>query len=121
MHSILPFGKLVKPKVMNYPKKIDIALEKLKETTSTNDYLARLCKESKAKEFYTVCPDNPRAMSAEELANRIRALGVKATPCASVAEGVAKAIEAEGKDGIVCALGSLYMSGDIRVCFPEKN
>ena len=43
---------------MNYPKKIDIALEKLKETTSTNDYLARLCKESKAKEFYTVIAES---------------------------------------------------------------
>ena len=39
---------------MNYPKKIDIALEEVKETTSTNDYLANLCRESKAKEFYTV-------------------------------------------------------------------
>jgi len=73
-----------------------------------------------AKEFYTVCPDNPRAMTAEELARRIRALGVEATPCASVAEGVEKAIAAEGKDGVVCALGSLYMSGEIRACFPEK-
>ena len=43
---------------MNYPKKIDIALEKVKETTSTNDYLAQLCKESKAKEFYTVMADS---------------------------------------------------------------
>lgn len=43
---------------MNYPKKIDIALEKVKETTSTNDYLAHLCKESKAKEFYTVMAES---------------------------------------------------------------
>ena len=43
---------------MNYPKKIDIALEKVKETTSTNDYLAQLCTESKAKEFYTVMADS---------------------------------------------------------------
>ena len=43
---------------MNYPKKIDIALEKVKEITSTNDYLAHLCKESKAKEFYTVMAES---------------------------------------------------------------
>lgn len=43
---------------MNYPKKIDIALEKVKETTSTNDYLVQLCKESKAKEFYTVMAES---------------------------------------------------------------
>lgn len=43
---------------MNYPKKIDIALEKVKETTSTNNYLANLCRESKAKEFYTVMAES---------------------------------------------------------------
>lgn len=43
---------------MNYPKKIDIALEKVKETTSTNDYLASLCRESKAREFYTVMAES---------------------------------------------------------------
>lgn len=43
---------------MNYPKKIDIELEKVKETTSTNDYLAQLCKKSKAKEFYTVVAES---------------------------------------------------------------
>ena len=69
-----------------------------------------------AEQFFTVCPDNPRAMKAPELAERISALGVKATACASVAEGVEKAIRAEGKDGVVVALGSLYMSGDIRSC-----
>ena len=71
-----------------------------------------------ASEFFTVRPENPRAMKAEELAERIRALGAKATACASVAEGVAKAMEAEGPDGVACALGSLYMSGEVRACFP---
>ena len=70
-----------------------------------------------ASEFFTVRPDNPRAMRAEELAARIEALGARATPCGSVAEGVAKAIEAEGADGVACALGSLYMSGEVRACF----
>ena len=70
-----------------------------------------------ADQFFTVRPDNPRAMSAQELAERIRAMGAKATPCESVADGVARAVEAEGKDGVACALGSLYMSGDVRACF----
>lgn len=48
----------MKQKLMNYPKNIDIALEKVKETTSTNDYLANLCRESKAKEFYTVVAES---------------------------------------------------------------
>lgn len=70
-----------------------------------------------ADQFFTVRPNNPRAMKAEELASRIAALGVRATPCESVAVGVAKAIEAEGADGVACALGSLYMSGEVRDCF----
>ena len=58
MRFILLFGNPIKLEKMNYPKKIDIALEKLKETTSTNDYLAHLCRESKAKEFYTVMAES---------------------------------------------------------------
>lgn len=74
-----------------------------------------------AERFITVCPDNPRAMKADVLAERIKALGVDAQPAETVAAGVAKAIEIAGKDGIVCALGSLYMSGDIRQCFPNAR
>ena len=72
-----------------------------------------------AEQFFTVRPGNPRAMSAEELARRIEAMGAQATPCQGVADGVARAVEAEGKDGVACALGSLYMSGDVRACFAQ--
>ena len=72
-----------------------------------------------AERFITVCPDNPRAMKADVLAKRISALGVEATPAETVAAGVAKAIELAGPEGVVCALGSLYMSGDIRACFQK--
>ena len=73
-----------------------------------------------AERFFTVRPDNPRAMQADELASRIQNMGAQAVPCASVQEGVEKAVQAAGKNGIVCALGSLYMSGDVRACFAEK-
>lgn len=42
---------------MRYPSRIDIPIEKLFETTSTNDHLARMCKSGKAQEFYTVVAD----------------------------------------------------------------
>ena len=70
-----------------------------------------------AEHFFTVRPNNPRAMAAAELASRIEKLGVPATACASVEDGVAKAIAAAGQDGVACALGSLYMSGEVRACF----
>ena len=56
-------------------------------------------------------------LTQQELAERIRAMGAKATPCESVADGVDRAVAVEGKDGVACALGSLYMSGDVRACF----
>lgn len=70
--------------------------------------------------FLTVRPDNPRAMAAEQLAELLReSFGVNARPCPSVADGVKTALEAAGKNGVVCALGSLYFSGDVRRAYQE--
>jgi len=69
---------------------------------------------SLAKEFVTVTPDNPRALSADVLAAMLSERGFEAVSRGSVAEGVHTAIELAGTDGVVCALGSLYMLGDVR-------
>lgn len=69
-----------------------------------------------ASEFIAVAPDNQRAMSSNALASLIREKGVKVTPCSSIEEGVKEAINRAGSEGIVCAVGSLYMIGDIRKC-----
>ena len=67
-----------------------------------------------AQEFVTVTPRNPRSLPADDLAAYITDnLGAKATPCPTVADGVRTAIERAGRDGVVCACGSLYMIGDI--------
>ena len=70
-----------------------------------------------AKRFYTVTPNNPRAMQADVLAGRIQAMGVEALPCGSIPQAVQAAMDFAGRDGVACALGSLYMSGEIRDCF----
>jgi dihydrofolate synthase/folylpolyglutamate synthase len=67
-----------------------------------------------AERFITVRPDNPRAMQAEDLRDRVKKFGKPAEACATIPEGVARAVEYAGKDGLVCALGSLYFSGDVR-------
>lgn len=65
-----------------------------------------------AQRFVTVTPDNPRAMPAEDLAALIGSMTrLPVTACASIPVGVAAALE--GGDA-VCALGSLYFSGDVR-------
>lgn len=67
-----------------------------------------------ARAFVTVTPDNPRALPARELSAYItETLGLPATPCDSVADGVALATEAAGPGGAVCACGSLYMMGEV--------
>lgn len=67
-----------------------------------------------ARSFVTVEPPNPRAMDSAALANLLSVYGKPTTPCDSITEGVAEAIRQAGPEGVVCALGSLYFSGDIR-------
>ena len=54
---------------------------------------------------------------ADVLAGRIQAMGVEALPCGSIPQAVQAAMDFAGRDGVACALGSLYMSGEIRDCF----
>lgn len=62
----------------------------------------------------TVTPDNPRAMAAEELAQRLNACGGDARAAASLEEGLAQAKALAGEDGVVIAAGSLYFAGALR-------
>ena len=82
-----------------------------KELSGMLDSIAPL-----AERCFTVRPDNPRAMDAASLALRVAERGVPAMACSSVSEGVGRAIEAAGPEGIVCALGSLYLCGAVRAC-----
>lgn len=66
--------------------------------------------------FVTATPNNPRAMPAAVLSEQLQKLGCRAIPCDSVEAGVQSAIALAGEEGIVCALGSLYMLGDVRAC-----
>lgn len=69
-----------------------------------------------ARQFVTVAACTPRAMPAGTLAEQIRARGCVAEAAASIEAGVARAVELGG-DGPVCALGTLYFSGDVRRAF----
>ena len=72
-----------------------------------------------AKSFCTVTPPSPRALSAEELAKQIRARGGTAQAAESFVQAARRAMEQAGKDGVICALGSLYMSFDLRCAFAQ--
>lgn len=67
-----------------------------------------------AKRFYTLTPDSPRAMSAGQLAELLVSCGKDTDPCQNAAEAVAKALQSAEKDDVICSVGSLYMTGEIR-------
>ncbi len=76
--------------------------------------LALLAPEADA--FVCVTPDSPRALPAEELAGHLARYEKPVAVCASVREGVSEALRQAGEDAAVCAVGSLYMAGEIRYC-----
>ena len=67
-----------------------------------------------ARDIVTVTPDTPRAMPAAEYAARLRACGGNASPAADLAEGLQRALDLAGEDGVVIAAGSLYFAGALR-------
>ncbi len=70
--------------------------------------------------FVTVTPNNPRALSAEDLAAYLSSLGKDAIPCDSVAQGVKTALNlAKQHHGCVLVCGSLYMLGDVAAALEE--
>lgn len=66
-------------------------------------------------------PDSPRAMEPEALCAQLRARGVEARPWPSVEAGINAALEAAGPAGVVCALGSLYLCGEVRSAYFRAN
>ncbi len=69
-----------------------------------------------ADAWVCVTPDSERALPAEELAAYLARFGKPVTACASIPDGVEEARRQAG-DGVVCAVGSLYMAGAVRACF----
>ena len=67
-----------------------------------------------AEAFVAVRPDHPRAMDVRTLANMISRHGVAVSVGETIGAGVADAIAIAGRGGIVCAVGSLYFSADVR-------
>ena len=66
-----------------------------------------------AEAVVTVTPPSPRALPAEELRGMLPR-DIPGQACESVEAGVREAIRLGGSGGAVCALGSLYMAGDVR-------
>ena len=73
-----------------------------------------------AGEFIAVTPDYPgRAMDAKILKEHLDKYNVPVMAAGSIKEGVKTALEHAGTDGIICALGSLYMPIDVKKSLEE--
>ena len=77
------------------------------------DSIARsLC--SVASHVYTITPNNPRALSAEEYAEVIRSCCIDATACASISEAILLGrLEAKRTSSAAFCLGSLYTYAEV--------
>lgn len=71
---------------------------------------------------YAVCPDNPRALSAEALAEHFGSHRIPATSFASVEDAVSHAMEDCRCEGVplVC-LGSLYLYNEVADAVEKRN
>jgi dihydrofolate synthase/folylpolyglutamate synthase len=80
-----------------------------KDVDSMIKYIAPL-----AERFIAVRPDHPRAMEAKVLAEKLSAYGASVKSYDTVREGMADALKKANETDIICAVGSLYFSSDIR-------
>lgn len=74
-----------------------------------------------ARCFVAVAPPNPRAMPAAQLAELLAASGHPAYAAESIEDGVSRAFAEAGEGGVICALGSLYFSGDVRTAVQNRK
>jgi len=80
------------------------------------DYLISL-----SKEIYTLTPNNPRAMSSNDIANLIKKHSdIKVTPIQKYDE-IFNILKSFDKNEIIAFVGSLYMIGDVRTLLKKTE
>lgn len=109
------------------PQGIDVAVESIKHyfnekkvvimtgVLRDKDYnvIAKRISEVSERAF-TITPDNPRALTAEEYSKVLSGFGVTATACESIGEALMCGIEQAKQDNTaLCCLGSLYTYVDV--------
>lgn len=99
-----------------YPGQKVVFLVGMMADKDTDHMLAEMA--SIAKSFVCIRPDSPRAMQPQLLTQQLtERFHLPACACGSVHEGIAEATRQAGKEGVVCALGSLYLAGEVRAAF----
>lgn len=73
------------------------------------------------QEVFTLTPDSPRAMTAQDLATQVQQRGIPAHACNAPAEALRRAAATAGTGGTVCVLGSLYLAGEVLETLAEME
>ena len=73
-----------------------------------------------AERVLVLRPDSPRAMDTAALCALLTERGVEARPCANLEEGMEAALAA-GEESVICALGSLYLCGEVRSAWFKRR
>lgn len=69
----------------------------------------------------TLKPENPRSLSAEELAEEAAVWCEDSQPCQEGAQALAEAEKLAGEDGAVIVCGSFYLAAEVRPMLLEKS
>ena len=102
-----------------FPGKKAVILTGMMQDKDTEKMLEQMAEHAAC--FVCLHPDSPRALSTEQLAQQVtERFGLLAFCCESIAQGVALAREKAGSDGLVCALGSLYLAAEVRAQFEKE-
>ena len=101
-----------------YPDKKVVFLTGMMQDKDTDRMLEEMV--PLAQEFVCIHPDSQRAMDQNDMCRMLRErYGVQATACQTVNEGIRTAIKKAGDHAVVCALGSLYLAGEIQSFFEK--
>lgn len=68
----------------------------------------------------TTTPDNPRAIDANKLKEKIERYNIEVTCKPNIKEAVDYALEISNKDDVIISAGSLYMIGNVRTIIVNK-
>lgn len=74
----------------------------------------------KFNKVITTTPDNPRAIDANKLKEKIERYNIEVTCKPNIKEAVDYALEMSNKDDVIISAGSLYMIGNVRTIIVNK-
>lgn len=70
-----------------------------------------------AEAFIAVRSDSPRSLDENELAVKLSYYCADVSAYNKIADGVTAAIDRAGEGGVICAMGTLFMSADVRLAY----